>query len=128
MCIRDRLYRPEFLAAIDWALAPNEDERPQSVAEWRESIAGTGLANTTRTVPAFDAPSAPQPSKSVLTFDPALLKKLETALAQHLGPIAPVVVKNAAKKAATQADLVQLVAQEITCLLYTSDAADERSS
>ena len=107
------LYRPEFLAAIDWALAPNEDERPQSVAEWRESIAGTGLANTTRTVPAFDAPAA-APSKSVLTFDPALLKKLETALAQHLGPIAPVVVKNAAKKAATQADLVQLVAQEIS--------------
>ena len=106
------LYRPEFLAAIDWALAPNEDERPQSVAEWRESIAGTGLANT-RTVPAFDAPAA-APSKSALTFDTALLKKLETALAQHLGPIAPVVVKNAAKKAATQADLVQLVALEIS--------------
>ena len=108
------LYRPEFLAAIDWALAPNEDERPQSVAEWRESIAGTGLATITRTVPAFDAPSARQPSKSVLTFDPALLRKLETALAQHLGPIAPVVVRNAAKKAADQADLVQLVAQEIS--------------
>jgi hypothetical protein len=103
------LYRPEFLAAIDWALAPNEDERPQSVAEWRESIAGTGLANTTRTAPSFDVPS-----KSALTFDPTLLKKLETALAQHLGPIAPVVVRNAAKKAATQADLVQLVAQEIS--------------
>jgi len=103
------LYRPEFLAAIDWALAPNEDERPQSVAEWRESIAGTGLANTIRTAPSFDVPS-----KSALTFDPTLLKKLETALAQHLGPIAPVVVRNAAKKAATQADLVQLVAQEIS--------------
>ncbi|HEU5176988.1 MAG TPA: serine/threonine-protein kinase [Burkholderiales bacterium] len=103
------LYRPEFLAAIDWALAPNEDERPQSVAEWRESIAGSGLANTTRTVPALNA----VPSKSTLTFDPALLKKLETALAQHLGPIAPVVVRNAAKQATDQADLVQRVAQEI---------------
>lgn len=103
------LYRPEFLAAIDWALAPNEDERPQSVAEWRESIAGSGLANTTRTVPALNA----VPSKSTLTFDPALLKKLETALAQHLGPIAPVVVRNAAKLATDQADLVQRVAQEI---------------
>jgi len=103
------LYRPEFLAAIDWALAPNEDERPQSVAEWRESIAGSGLANTTRTVPALN----PAPSKSTLTFDSALLKKLETALAQHLGPIAPVVVRNAAKLATDQADLVQRVAQEI---------------
>jgi len=109
------LYRPEFLAAIDWALAPNEDERPQSVAQWRESIAGSGLANTTRTVPAFDVPVAAAPaSKSALTFDAALLKKLETALALHLGPIAPVVVRNAARKAATQADLVQTVAQEIT--------------
>ena len=104
------LYRPEFLAAIDWALAPNEDERPQSVAEWREAIAGTGLANTTRTVPAFDVPA---PSKSVLTFDQALLRKLENALALHLGPIAPVVVRNAAKQASDQADLVQRVAQEI---------------
>lgn len=103
------LYRPEFLAAIDWALAPNEDERPQSVAEWRESIAGSGLANTTRTVPALNAVS----SKSTLTFDQALLNKLETALAQHLGPIAPVVVRNAAKQATDQADLVQRVAQEI---------------
>ena len=103
------LYRPEFLAAIDWALAPNEDERPQSVAEWRESIAGSGLANTTRTVPALNA----APSKSTLTFDSALLRKLETALAQHLGPIAPVVVRNAAKQATDQADLVQRVAQEI---------------
>ena len=109
------LYRQEFLAAIDWALAPNEDERPQSVAQWRESIAGSGLANTTRTVPAFDVPVAAAPaSKSALTFDAALLKKLETALALHLGPIAPVVVRNAARKAATQADLVQMVAQEIS--------------
>ena len=32
-----RRFRPEFLAAIDWALAPNEDERPQTVAEWRDA-------------------------------------------------------------------------------------------
>jgi len=109
------LYRPEFLAAIDWALAPNEDERPQSVAEWREAIAGSGLANTTRMVPAFEAPApASAVSKSALTFEAALLKKLEAALAQHLGPIAPVVVRNAARKASDQADLVQRVAQEIT--------------
>ena len=28
-------YRPEFLAAIDWAMAFNPADRPQSVAEWR---------------------------------------------------------------------------------------------
>src|SRR3954469_20139616 len=34
------LYGAELLAAIDWALAPNEDQRPQSVTEWRESLLG----------------------------------------------------------------------------------------
>ena len=119
------LYRPEFLSAIDWALAPNEDQRPQSVAEWREAIIGSGLSTRTQPVEKTLAlPKTPAPAKtqaqpkSVLAFDPALLKKLESTLAQDLGPIASVVVRNAAKKvatqtAATQADLVQALAQEI---------------
>ena len=56
---------------------------------------------------------APQPASAPLAFDPVLLKKLETELAQHLGPIAPVVVRNAAKKAKTQAEIVPLLAAEI---------------
>jgi serine/threonine protein kinase len=109
--IADRgLYQPEFLAAVDWALAPHEDQRPQSVVEWREALTGSGVANTVRPVektqPATRAATRP-------AFDPALLKSLEAALAQHLGPIAAVVVKNAAKKAATQAELVQALADEI---------------
>ena len=111
------LYRPEFLAAIDWALKPNEGDRPQSVAEWREAVAGSGLANTTRTLP-FEKtqvlPKTPAQPKAAPTFDPALLKKLEEALAQHLGPVAAVVVKKAVKKAATQAELAQSLAQEIS--------------
>jgi serine/threonine protein kinase len=108
------LYRPEFLSAIDWALAPNEGDRPQSVAEWREAVVGSGLA--TRTLPVEKTQVLPKTQaqpKTVLAFDPALLKKLEGALAHDLGPIAGVVVRNAAKKAQTQAELVQLVAQEI---------------
>src|SRR3954464_119353 len=35
------LYRAEFLAAIDWALAPHEEQRPQSVPEWREALLGS---------------------------------------------------------------------------------------
>src|SRR5688572_2703514 len=35
-------FRVEFLAAIDWGLAPHEDERPQTVAEWREALLGSG--------------------------------------------------------------------------------------
>jgi len=103
------LYRPEFLSAIDWALKPNEGDRPQSVAEWRAALTGSGLENTKTVEKTQPLPK----TATVLAFDPALLKKLESALAQHLGPVAPVVVKNASKKATTQAALVQALAQEI---------------
>jgi serine/threonine protein kinase len=116
------LYRPEFLAAIDWALSPHEDQRPKSVSEWRAALVSSGLENTKtveKTQPLARTQTPPQAPRTqapptVLAFDPALLKKLETALAQHLGPVAPVVVKSAAKKAASQAALVQALAQEIT--------------
>jgi serine/threonine protein kinase len=101
-------FRAEFLAAIDWALAPHEDKRPQSVAEWRAKL----LDSRSLKAEAKTEKLPPQP-KSVLAFDPALLKRLESALAQHAGPIAPVVVKNAAKKARAQPELISLVAAEI---------------
>ena len=99
------VYRPAFLAAIDWALAPSEDQRPQSVPEWRDALLGGAAAPVVEKTQVV--------AKSALTFDPILLKKLEAALAQHLGPIAALVVKSAAKKAASQAELVERVAQEI---------------
>ena len=101
-------FRPDFLTAIDWGLTPHEDKRPQSVAEWRAKLVDSRPPRAeakTEKLP-------PQP-KSAIAFDPALLKRLETALAQHAGPIAPVVVKNAVKKARTQGELIQLVATEI---------------
>jgi hypothetical protein len=104
-CADRNLYRPAFLAAIDWALAPIEDQRPQSVGEWRAALLESGKAPKTQPLPKPQASAA---------FDPAFLEKLEAALAQHLGPIANVVVRNAAKTALTEAELVQLLAQEIS--------------
>ncbi len=109
------LYRPAFLAAIDWALAPAEEQRPQSVAEWREALLGGSSATSapldkTQMLPKASTRAAPTRA----AFDPALLKNLESELAQHLGPIANLVVRNAAKSAPTQADLVQLIALDIT--------------
>ncbi|MBI3374860.1 MAG: serine/threonine protein kinase [Betaproteobacteria bacterium] len=101
-----KAYRSEFLAAIDWALMPNEDERPQSVQQWRDALLGPAAAPTPRTERLQQAPAMP-------ATDPALLKSLETELAQHLGPITTMVVKNAAKKAGSQAELVQLLASEL---------------
>ena len=103
-------FRPQFLTAIDWALSPFEDKRPQSVAEWRAKL----LDGKSARVEAKTEKLPPQPQpKSALAFDPALLKRLENALAQHAGPIAPVVVRNAAKKAKSQPELIQIVAAEI---------------
>jgi len=98
-------YRPEFLAAIDWALAPNEDERPQSVREWREALLGTAPAE-----PRTEKLSQPKPQ----AFEAAFLRELEGELAQHVGPVAPVMVRNAAKKAHSPAELVHLLAADIT--------------
>ncbi|HWA37737.1 MAG TPA: protein kinase, partial [Burkholderiales bacterium] len=116
------LYGVELLAAIDWALAPNERDRPQSVVEWREALLGVREAKAPpRPAPkpaAPPEPAAPAPVSAPVAFDPSLLRKLEGELAQHLGPIAPVMVRNAAKKAKTQAELVPLLAAEI---------ADERA-
>jgi serine/threonine protein kinase len=103
------LYRAEFLAAIDWALAPHEKDRPQSVGEWRQALLQGAPAPVTKLQPRI-----PKAETTVLVaFEPALLKKLEGELAQHLGPIAAVVVKNAAKKAGSQAELVMSLAAEI---------------
>jgi hypothetical protein len=103
-------FRAEFLRAIDWALMPFEDKRPQSVAEWRSRLLSSSSKAVSSELKTEKLP--PQP-KSAPAFDPALLKRLESALAQHAGPIAPLVVKNAAKKARAQAELIQLVAAEI---------------
>jgi hypothetical protein len=35
-----RGYASDFLAAVDWALKPHEDERPRSVAEFRRALLG----------------------------------------------------------------------------------------
>src|SRR5207302_300830 len=49
-------YRPEFLAAIDWALVPHEDQRPQSVPQWREALLGAAASPP--------RPRAAQPKKT----------------------------------------------------------------
>jgi serine/threonine protein kinase len=111
------LYRPEFLAAIDWALVPDENQRPQSVPEWREALLG---AAPTPPRPQVAQPKTQaqktqlQPTTTPASFDPKLLQRLEAELAQHLGPIAPAVVRNAARKAATQEELVQMLAADIS--------------
>jgi serine/threonine protein kinase len=100
-------FRPEFLAAIDWGLAPHEEDRPQTVTEWRDALLGSaGAEPKTRKAP-------PQP-RAQQDFEHAFLQELEDTLAQHVGLVAPAMVRSAAKKAHNPAELVQMLAADIT--------------
>jgi serine/threonine protein kinase len=100
-------YRAELLAAIDWALAPNEDERPQSIAEWKKALMEGEARPEPKTQKLPAAAPAPQ------TIEAAYLDKLEADIAQHLGPIASTIVKRFAKAATSKQDLVHAVAREL---------------
>lgn len=129
------LYGEGLLSAVDWALKPNEDERPQSVAQFRAALTLEGASlpvSAERTVLAADAPtqvvgrptaapsSTPQSSPTVMAgltgmaIDREQLKKIEAELARHIGPIAAVVIRNAAKTSATLEILCGAVGKEIS--------------
>jgi serine/threonine protein kinase len=107
-CAERARYRAEFLAAIDWGLAPHEEGRPQSGREWREALLGIE--------PVEPKAAAPQPAPVPLQpeFEASLLKELEGELVQHVGPVAPAMVRNAAKKASNPAELIHMLAADIT--------------
>jgi hypothetical protein len=126
------MYSPELLAAIDWALHPHEDKRPQSVGELLQRLGSTipelhdrtvtaaELAAAEATVlarpaagPAGAATSMPTSMASGTQLDREQLKQVEGALALHLGPIAPVMVRKAAKTAMSLAQLAAALAPEI---------------
>ena len=117
-----RVYSADFLAAVDWALKPNEDERPQSVAEFRRALLGGARPDKIeRTLPLADAPTVvapPRPASGMtgltgVSLDRDQVKRVESELARHIGRVATVIVGAAAKKASTISGLVQSVSAEI---------------
>lgn len=110
-------YSENLLAAIDWALSPNEERRPQSVADFRAALAAPGAASGQETVRVSDVTqAAPTRFTSMPTgveFDRKTLKRIEAELARHIGPIAAVVIKAAAKTAVTTASFIETLAKEI---------------
>lgn len=119
-------YSQQLLAAIDWALKPEESDRPQSVGVFRRTLKVATDRGPT------EAPVAPAPSPDAATIlmrpehphsttgltgvvlDHGEVKRIESELAQRIGPIAAVVVRNAAKTAPTLEALVETVSREIT--------------
>jgi len=61
-------YSPDLLAAVDWALAPFEEDRPQSVCQWRNMLSQLTKPTTQKPPPAAatptpDAPQVTTPSE-----------------------------------------------------------------
>ncbi len=109
------LYSADLLAAVDWALAPHEDKRPQSVREFRAALTGSTLPDETATVKVEDSRPASQPTgvPTGVILDRDTLKRIESELAQYIGPIASVVIRSAAKKAYSAANLAEIVSADI---------------
>jgi len=115
------LFRAEFLAAIDWALTPFEDQRPQSIVEWREAllIGGPPRAKPVEKKPVETKPveAKTEKVKAKTTTPPRLppdiLRRAQQRLAEYIGPVASVVVKRAAAKARDEAELYLMLADEI---------------
>jgi len=108
-------YSTELLAATDWALTPNEEQRPQSVADFRSALPGLAAAEqkTVRVERSVPVSTPPTTLPTGVSFDRETLKKVETELAKHIGPIAPVVIRSAAKKTYTVAGLAEIVSADI---------------
>ncbi len=131
-------YSADLLTAIDWMLAPDETRRPQSVSEIKaalkstepasdlsnpidpsrtgafeapSSMAAATTAGATAVTP--NAPSQPTSLPAGMLLDRDAVKKMESELVKHIGPIAAVVIRRAAPAAASIAALARAVAAEI---------------
>ncbi len=110
-------YSPDLLAAVDWALTPHEEKRPQSVREFRAALTGStaqpeespATVRVLQTAP----PSQPTMLPTGTVLDRETLKKVESELARYIGPIASVVIRSAAKKAFSTANLAEIVSADI---------------
>ena len=113
-------YSRHFLEAIDWALVPAEKSRPQPVAGWRKALSPAASLAASEPNSIFagrtvmpDLTGRPASLPASMMFEGETLKKLATDLAAHMGPVASIVVKAAAKKAMTVSQLVEALANEI---------------
>ena len=127
-------YSDALLTSIDWMLIPAEDQRPQSVAEILAVLQDNSQAKervaeitqrldqvTTQVRTASAPPSNTSPQSATELFggmtgvvlDREVLKKIEVELTKHIGPIAPVMMRSAAKKALSITQLLGIVAKEI---------------
>ncbi|MFM9968265.1 MAG: serine/threonine protein kinase [Burkholderiales bacterium] len=121
-------YSEALLTSIDWMLMPSEDQRPQNVDEIKAVLQGNQEATKrvseitqrlSQATQRVDTTASSQPVTASaggltgVTLDREVLKRIEVELTKHLGPIAPVAVRSAAKKSLSISQLVEMVARDI---------------
>jgi hypothetical protein len=106
-------YSMELLTAVDWALAPHEDQRPQSVADFRSVLSGLATPEEKSVRTQEPRPSSLTSVPTGVAFDLDTLRRIEAELAKFIGPIAHIVIRSAAKKSYTIAGLAEMVAADI---------------
>jgi serine/threonine protein kinase len=103
------LYSESLLRAIDWGLAPAEEQRPQSVQAFLQALPRGPVRQDVQ-----HAPELPTELNTALAaLDPHTAAELETALARHLGPMAPVLIRRQAKIHRSLQALRSALAEEI---------------
>ena len=113
------VYSRQLLKAIDWALSPAKEKRPQSVAELRNVLPTlpTERSSDNRDTVVNPHASAPteriNPPPSALALDAEALSRITAELAAHIGPIAARLVSNEVKRAGSLGELVKKLAREI---------------
>jgi serine/threonine protein kinase len=104
------IYSEVLLRAVDWGLAPAEEERPRSVQAFLQALPRTDLTQASSPPPATVRAGS---EAGLGTLDAALASHLEAALARHLGPMAAVLVRRRVKEHTTLGPLRTALANEI---------------
>jgi tRNA A-37 threonylcarbamoyl transferase component Bud32 len=106
-----------FVPVLQKALAKPRERRFATAEEFAQALA-LAAASPPPPAPAYEDPATTLPRAPTTTFrarrrewDPATLQRVERALAQYLGPMARVMVAQAARESASAEELFQALAR-----------------
>lgn len=114
-----------MLRAIDWALEPEAQRRPRSVADFRRAFVP---AEPRKSVfeQSTQRPASPDGVQRS-PFDAEQLRRIEAAFARHVGPLARVLVPRCAREAGSVRELLELLAQNLPGEHTRSNFLDDAS-